>query len=91
MSFLIGFALAALVVVAIARPLLRPRGTATAPEAREGADQDEVLRMLAELEYDYRMDKVDEAEYARQRELLERRAGQAPPAPQVPADRDAVP
>jgi hypothetical protein len=32
--------------------------------------------MLAELEYDYRMEKLDEAEYRRQREVLERRSGQ---------------
>jgi hypothetical protein len=32
--------------------------------------------MLAELEYDFRMEKIDEAEYTKQRELLERRAGQ---------------
>ena len=78
MSFLIGFALAGLVVLAIARPLLRPRGTALAePQPADGTEQDEALRMLAELEYDYRMEKIDEAEYQRQRDLLERRAGQA--------------
>jgi uncharacterized membrane protein len=77
LSFLIGLVLAAVVVFAIARPLLRPRQEPRVPEAGEAAtDADEALKMLAELEYDYRMEKIDEAEYRRQRDALERRVGQ---------------
>ena len=75
MSFVIGLCLVGLVVLAIARPLLRPaRAGASGPA--EGAEREQALRMLAELEYDYRMEKLDEAEYRRQREALERRSGQ---------------
>ena len=76
MSFIIGVVLAGVVVLAIARPLLRAPVRPHNPEEPPASDQDEALRMLAELEYDYRMDKIDEAEYRHQREILERRAGE---------------
>lgn len=62
-------------MLAIARPLLRPTN-APASGPAEGNERDEALRMLAELEYDYRMEKLDEGEYRRQREALERRSGE---------------
>jgi hypothetical protein len=75
LSFLIGLLLVAAVVLAIARPLLRPRAGPGEPRPPDGADREETLRLLAELEYDFRMDKIDAAEYRQQREILERRLG----------------
>ena len=76
MSFIIGVVLAGVVLLAIARPLLHPPVRPQHPAEPPASDQDEALRMLAELEYDYRMDKIDEAEYRHQRGILERRAGE---------------
>lgn len=72
MSIVIGLILVAAVGWLVARPLLHPAagGVATA-----GTDDELTLRRLAELEYDYRMGKIDADEYRQQRSRLQGREG----------------
>jgi hypothetical protein len=67
-NLVVGLLLLGGVLALVAPPLLRPRPTAP---AAAGGEDDHRLRLLAELEYDYRMGKLDAEEYRRQRARLQ--------------------